>query len=313
MNGKDSPYLSPTGGNEPVCWDNGSDPWNFLFEYRRMAEYTEEYADYDKLDSTEYENLEMKRTESGASSVRARLSTRSTTYDSNNDSTDDAADGAGAPESSGSPRENSTEAEWPLEATEGDDGTICNGGRYGRGNRKLSHQSVPKNTNLGQSFGGTVKPENDITTLMIRNIPNMYTRSMLMEELDSLDFRTDYDFIYVPIDKSTQWNVGYAFVNFKTPEAAVRCMDVVTNYTFTRFEHGSGKVAQVSIAHIQGLERNLEYYSKTAVQCARITTHRPLQLNAKMKEAAAAESSRKAHRRRRRLRLVGGQDNGDLV
>merc|ERR1719229_332887 len=85
----------------------------------------------------------------------------------------------------------------------------------------------------------------------------------------------------------------------------MRCIRVMTNYAFRCFEHGSGKVAQISIAHIQGLERNLEYYSNTAVQCARIQSHRPLVLAAKQQESeGGAGPGRKSNRRRRRLRLV---------
>eukprot|EP00746_Dinoflagellata_sp_MGD_P129727 gnl/MRDRNA2_/MRDRNA2_63838_c0_seq1.p1 gnl/MRDRNA2_/MRDRNA2_63838_c0~~gnl/MRDRNA2_/MRDRNA2_63838_c0_seq1.p1 ORF type:complete len:204 (+),score=20.70 gnl/MRDRNA2_/MRDRNA2_63838_c0_seq1:224-835(+) len=113
---------------------------------------------------------------------------------------------------------------------------------------------------------------------MIRNIPNRYTRKMLMDELDSLGFESTYDFIYVPMDKSTHWNVGYAFVNFIQPKDASNCMEKLTDYRFRRFRRSSGKVTQVSPAHIQGLIANMEHYSHTAVQSARIQSHRPLVL-----------------------------------
>jgi hypothetical protein len=136
---------------------------------------------------------------------------------------------------------------------------------------KLSHLRVPRTAKLTEKA-----PGGPITTLMIRNIPNRYTRKMLMDELDSLGFTQGYDFIYLPMDKTTHWNVGYAFVNFSCPENATRCMEVMNEYRFRKFRQSSGKVAQVSVAHIQGLEKNLEHYSHTAVQCARIQAHRPL-------------------------------------
>jgi len=165
--------------------------------------------------------------------------------------------------------------------------------------KKLSHQCVPRNTDLGKKFGEGA--EQDIHTLMIRNIPNLYTRSMLMEELDSLGFGGAYDFIYLPIDKSTQWNVGYAFVNFDDPAVSRNCMSTMMNYTFKKFEHGTGKIAQVSIAYIQGLEQNLRYYSKTAVQCSRMQSHRPLVLKGGASELLG--KARKHNRRRRRKRV----------
>jgi hypothetical protein len=175
----------------------------------------------------------------------------------------------------------------------------CEDGESGKYIRKLSHANVPKNTDMTR-FADKVEKD-QVTTLMVRNIPNMYTRSMLVEELDSLGFEGDYDFIYLPIDKSTQWNVGYAFVNFKTSEAAKRCVTDVTDYTFNRFEHGSRKVAQISVAHIQGLERNLEYYSKTAVQCARVNAHRPHFVSDRRQEAPEANGRSQRKQRRHGL------------
>merc|ERR1719197_2249786 len=101
---------------------------------------------------------------------------------------------------------------------------------------------------------------------MIRNIPNGYGRELLMAELDALGFQDTYDFLYLPIDTSTLCSVGYAFVNFEHPADAKRCQEVVQGH---RFAHYMGKskrrVAHVSVAHLQGLERNLKHYSCTAV------------------------------------------------
>lgn len=36
-------------------------------------------------------------------------------------------------------------------------------------------------------------------------------RGMLVDEMEFLGFSFEYDFLYLPIDRSTQWNVG-AFV-----------------------------------------------------------------------------------------------------
>jgi len=189
-----------------------------------------------------------------------------------------------------------SDSQEESEKSVGETGRESENGENGKPINKLSHGNVPKNTDMA-TFAGK-REEDKVTTLMVRNIPNMYTRSMLIEELDSLGFEGDYDFIYLPIDKSTQWNVGYAFVNFTTPEAAKRCVTEVTDYTFDRFDHGSRKVAQISVAHMQGLEKNQEYYSKTAVQCARVNSHRPHVVSDRRKDAseAAGRSQRKQRR-----------------
>lgn len=42
------------------------------------------------------------------------------------------------------------------------------------------------------------------TTLMLRNIPNKYTRDMILQEIDSYNFKKKYDFFYLPIDYRVQ-------------------------------------------------------------------------------------------------------------
>jgi len=174
----------------------------------------------------------------------------------------------------------------------------------GGSTRKLSHLHVPKSTDLTKKFG-THAEEQEITTLMVRNIPNLYTRTMLIEELDSLGFRGEFNFIYLPIDKSTEWNVGYAFVNFVDSNVAAQFTKIMTNYKFCQFDHGSGKVAQVSVAHIQGLQKNLEHYSNTAVQCARVQSHRPLVLAGGSKDKSRrSPQKRRSGRNRHQPRLA---------
>merc|ERR1712190_293445 len=104
---------------------------------------------------------------------------------------------------------------------------------------------------------------------MIRNVPNRYDRRLLMQELDDLGFKDKYDFLYLPIDTRTQWNVGYAFVNFDEPEDARHCMESLEGHYFFHFRTARAtsrkRMAVVSIAHIQGLEQNLAHYSGTSV------------------------------------------------
>lgn len=129
---------------------------------------------------------------------------------------------------------------------------------------EFCHGLVPKNVNLAEKFEKT-KPEGPPTTMMIRNIPNRYTQKELIRELSDLGFSNSYDFLYLPIDKGTLCNVGYAFVNFVEPSWAEMCMRAFENYTFKKYRKARGKIATVSVAHLQGLEANLRHYENSAV------------------------------------------------
>jgi hypothetical protein len=98
------------------------------------------------------------------------------------------------------------------------------------------------------------------TTVMLRNIPNKYTRQMLIDALHRPGFLGDIDYLYLPIDFANRCNVGYCFCNFRTAEARSR---------FTLFFDGvpvqtclpgfnSYKVAQVTRAKWQGREENVK-------------------------------------------------------
>lgn len=97
------------------------------------------------------------------------------------------------------------------------------------------------------------------TTVMIRNIPNSYSRQMLLDLLDNQGFRGNYNLLYLPIDFNTNAGFGYAFVNFVDTEAAERFMIYMQG--FCDWAMPSEKVCDVtwSTAH-QGLDCHIERY-----------------------------------------------------
>lgn len=141
--------------------------------------------------------------------------------------------------------------------------------------KEYRHGHVPKNVDLAEEYKKTTM-EKPPTTLMIRNIPNRYTQNELILELEALGFGGTFDFLYVPLDKGTMSNVGYAFVNFVDPQSAAKCMESFHGYHFKRHRKVSGKIAAVSIAHLQGLEANLAHYKNAAVNTAKMKQRRPL-------------------------------------
>lgn len=140
--------------------------------------------------------------------------------------------------------------------------------------KESRHGNVPKTVNLAEEYA-KAGSTGCTTTLMIRNVPNRYSQRDLINELKSLGFAGSFDFLYVPLDLGTMSNVGYAFVNFTHHSWAEKCMEVLQNHRFKRHRQ-AGKVAAVSVAHIQGLEANLKHYEKSAVNTSRLRQRRPV-------------------------------------
>mmetsp|Transcript_52042 Transcript_52042/g.97350 ORF Transcript_52042/g.97350 Transcript_52042/m.97350 type:complete len:262 (-) Transcript_52042:284-1069(-) len=102
------------------------------------------------------------------------------------------------------------------------------------------------------------------TTVMLRNIPNNYTRQMLLSLLDEQGFKGRFDFLYLPCDFQRDSNLGYAFVNLideETVELFWSCFDGFSDWSLP-----TAKVGQVkwSGPH-QGLEEHVERYRNSPV------------------------------------------------
>jgi hypothetical protein len=99
----------------------------------------------------------------------------------------------------------------------------------------------------------------NFTTVMFRNIPNKYTREMLVKQLES-DLKGEFDFVYLPIDFKNKCNVGYAFINFRSIEA---CEAFLKNFNGVEVRKclpglNSRKVTEVTPARVQGFEENVQ-------------------------------------------------------
>jgi len=141
---------------------------------------------------------------------------------------------------------------------------------------EMSHSQVPKNQNMEEMFSSS--KDEPITTMMIRNIPGRYSQNDLMMDLSDLGLAETYDFLYLPMDKATSANVGYAFVNFVLPSQAQQCIQSFEKFRFQRHQRSSNKWAKVSVAHLQGLEKNLAHYEKSAVNVCKEKRRRPVVL-----------------------------------
>ena len=85
-----------------------------------------------------------------------------------------------------------------------------------------SNTNTNSNTNSNSALSKKIVIDDIITgkekrtTLMLRNIPNKYTLTNLVEELNP-SFWGKFDYINLPIDYDRKLNLGYAFINFVDP------------------------------------------------------------------------------------------------
>eukprot|EP00440_Ansanella_granifera_P050719 gb/GFBE01054970.1/.p1 GENE.gb/GFBE01054970.1/~~gb/GFBE01054970.1/.p1 ORF type:complete len:254 (+),score=63.71 gb/GFBE01054970.1/:1-762(+) len=102
------------------------------------------------------------------------------------------------------------------------------------------------------------------TTVMLRNVPSNYSRAKLMDLLQREGFGKSYDFLYVPIQFSSNALFGYAFINLVDNATMIRFWNHFQN--FTRWGIPSDRVAEVtwSWKH-QGLAQHIERYRNSPV------------------------------------------------
>lgn len=98
---------------------------------------------------------------------------------------------------------------------------------------------------------------------MMRNVPNDYTRSMLVGLLHSEGFGGTFNFVYLPIDFRATSGLGYAFINFALHDDAERFREHFSG--FNRWCLASDKVCEVSWSSLQGLEEHIERYRNSPV------------------------------------------------
>ncbi|CAM6087143.1 unnamed protein product [Calypogeia fissa] len=115
------------------------------------------------------------------------------------------------------------------------------------------------------------------TTLMIKNIPNKYSQSMLLALLDQHclccnqnivdpnEPQSGYDFVYLPIDFKNRCNLGYAFVNFTSVQATLKLYKSFHAQQWEAFN--SRKICQVTYARVQGRAALEEHFRNSRFAC----------------------------------------------
>merc|ERR1712217_919864 len=117
------------------------------------------------------------------------------------------------------------------------------------------------------------------TTVMLRNLPNSYTRAMVLELLESNGFDfTKFHFLYLPIDFQTKVALGYAFVDLVHPDLVQRFWRTFDG--FSSWALPSRKVCCVSWCEpSQGRQAHIERYRNSPVMHASVPDeYKPLLL-----------------------------------
>ncbi|CAE7388801.1 ML2 [Symbiodinium natans] len=156
-------------------------------------------------------------------------------------------------------------------------------GRPSQEGRQTEHRDPPKRTRDGQlsrlkdeDITHLEPPWENVTTVMMRNLPNKYTQQMLLGELRDAGFhmQEDFDFFYLPMDHCNCANLGYCFINFTKTARANDFAGAFSGKRMRRFN--SHKTAVIMPASIQGYEQNYTYYISTRVAQAADPQYRPL-------------------------------------
>lgn len=101
-------------------------------------------------------------------------------------------------------------------------------------------------------------------TVMLRNLPNNYTREMLLALLDKHGLGGCYDFVYLPCDFKRDANLGYAFVNLVDTEAVQSLWKTFDG--FSGWSLPSSKTCQVKWSGpLQGFDAHVQRYRNSPV------------------------------------------------
>jgi hypothetical protein len=152
----------------------------------------------------------------------------------------------------------------------------------GTGRSHVIDSSVSSgNTNISKRSPSRTKDDNDNqhlaldielvknggdtrTSLMVRNIPNKYTQSMLVSEFqDSGHGPGKIDFFYLPIDFRNKCNRGYAFINFVDYADILSFYDTYNGKQWKVFK--SEKICRITYARIQGQESMMKRFQNSAL------------------------------------------------
>jgi RNA recognition motif-containing protein len=157
------------------------------------------------------------------------------------------------------------------------DGTMSapsQGEQSRRGSSISPKKTDDVNDSLILAIEAVKKAQDKRTSLMIRNIPNKYTQSMLLNEFkESGHGPGKIDFFYLPIDFRNKCNRGYAFINFNDYKDIISFYEQYNGKRWNIFK--SEKICCVTYARIQGKDSMMKRFQNSSLM-ERNEDYRPL-------------------------------------
>lgn len=117
--------------------------------------------------------------------------------------------------------------------------------------------------------GLQVQKSSQRSTIMVRNLPESFTRDRMLRLLDDEGFAGSYDFFYMPADFQSWKTFGYAFVNLVSNKEAERVMTHLQGFNRWGADvpvEAMEKCCEVLWGQpLQGLEAHVERYRNSPV------------------------------------------------
>lgn len=117
-----------------------------------------------------------------------------------------------------------------------------------------------------------------ITTLAIRNLPYSLAQQDLLKAIEDSGFSGLYDFVYLPHKFKEHKNLGFAFINFVSEDAANK-FTAEWQHTHRFTTRGMRKPLNISPAVVQGRQANEKNATSHKMDRVKNTSFRPMLLD----------------------------------